>query len=170
MKKAFTMIEIIFTIVLIGIIYISSNSFIKKNTLVDDRNFFINKIRETKSNANNINLFQNNGGLWKNFIDNDEYNSVCINLNYKKDRFDNKIAQIDKDIKDLKYYMSEYTNINFNGINNLYNKVCFDNFGAPYSGDFNINNKLQNNIEIILSQGSQQFKITIMKDTGYLLF
>ncbi|MBN2781832.1 MAG: type II secretion system protein [Campylobacterales bacterium] len=84
MKKGFTLLELIFVIVLLGVLASVGGSFFKPNYIIDDANFIISKIKETQFEAIGFDKQTFDGGeisssvgcitLLKNVLKDDNYN------------------------------------------------------------------------------------------------
>ena len=139
--KAFSLIELIFVIVIMGILTFSAFEFIPDNTLISDKEMLKLKILQKKSNA-----------LGYKKIGFDDY--ICIT--FDKDFLNEE----DKNSSEKVHYTFK-SNISVEGLNG--NRVCFDNFGRIYDNevDANLENLINNVIIIKLIYKSDEKNITI---------
>lgn len=146
--KAFTLIELIFVIVIVGIISIGALNAIPDNTLNNNTNFIYSKILEKKANAL---------GFMANMDNEDENRTVCIT--FTKDWIKN-----DENYSKVKFDLSDRITIT------PQNKtICFDYLSRPYKGSVdlkNFNNLLYNTSEINISYNNKQKTIIIYPTTG----
>jgi prepilin-type N-terminal cleavage/methylation domain-containing protein len=141
-KRGFSMVEIIFVIVIMGILAFLGSSYLPDNRLLNDTNFVMMKIKETQKNAigNDINGFN---APWIK-----ENNSTCITLN--KDYLDSL---------DEKYRLS------FNSISSTLEQICFDEYGRPYSAS---EHKLLPKIDINVTYNGKMKQISVFPYSGYV--
>jgi len=140
--RAFSLVEVIFVIVIMGILTFSAFEFIPDNTLISDTDMLKLKIIQKKSNA----------------------------LGYKKRGFDNYICiTFDKDYlnnnEDENYTFK--SDISIDGLSG--NRVCFDSFGRMYDKEIDIELKnliSSKTILITLKYKDQKQNIVIYPLTG----
>ena len=150
MRLSFTLIEMIFVIILVGILSIGAINSIPDNTLLNNAKFLYNKILEKKANSL---------GFMANMNDNDEKRDVCIT-------FDKNWIENDENYSKVKFNLSKRV-----AIDSSITTVCFDYLGRPYSGDVNLldfSNILQNSVDINLTYKDSYKTITIYPITGYV--
>ena len=144
--RAFSLTELIFVIVIMGILTFSALEFIPDNTLISDKEMLKLKIMQKKSNA----------------------------LGYKKLGFDNYICiTFDKDYLNEedensteKVHYTFKSDISVEGLNG--NRICFDNFGRIYENevDVKLENLIDKVITIKLTYKNDEKNITIYPLTG----
>ena len=144
--KAFSLIELIFVIVIMGILIFSVLEFIPDNTLISDKEMLKLKIMQKKSNA-----------LGYKKISFDDY--ICIT--FDKDYLNEE----DKNSSEKVHYVFK-SDISVYGLNG--NRLCFDSFGRIYDGevDINLENLINNVIIIRLIYKNDEKNITIYPLTG----
>ena len=145
--KAFTLIELIFVIVLMGILTFIGFSFLPDNTLNDD----------TKALKNLINLKITNALSYEaNMSDENDKKRVCIT-------FDKNYLNNEENSSRIKYFFKA-------DINSTVSTVCFDKFGRPFENnvDGEDQNLLNENVIIMLKYKNKEKNITIHKQTGYV--
>ena len=145
--RAFTLIELIFVIVIMGILTFVGVSYMPDNTLYDD----------AKELKNLINLKQTYAlGYEANMSDDNDKKKVCIT-------FDKNSLNNEENSSRIKYYFKSDINSNIN-------TVCFDKFGRPFNNsiDMQDDNLLHNNVIITLNYRNQEKNITIFQITGYV--
>ncbi len=138
--KAFSLIELIFVIVIMGILTFTGLRFIPDETLTVDTQMLKQLILAKKSNA-----------LGYKYTGDSNY--TCITL--------------DKDSLNNEYNYTFKSDISVNGLENG-NEVCFDYLGRPYDGkvDYNLTNLLHNDINMILKYRNKEKNITLYPITG----
>jgi Tfp pilus assembly protein FimT len=150
--KGWTLIELIFIILIVGILSIIGMNSIPDNTLLNNTNFLYNKILEKKANAIGFEANMNN---------NEENRSVCIT-------FTNEWIKNDENYSKIKFDLS-----NRISIDSTVKTVCFDYLGRPYNGavDLNtLNNLLYNEVNVTLKNDvdNKEKIITIFPISGYV--
>jgi len=148
--KAFTLIEMIFVIILVGLISISAINAIPDNTLMNNTQFIYNKILEKKANALSFMAKMDNK---------DENRSVCIT-------FDEEWLKNDENFSRVKFDLSNRVQISSN-----FKTICFDYLGRPYNGDVNLtnfDNILHQNVDINVTYNAKHKEITIHPISGFV--
>ena len=147
--RAFTLIELIFVLVLIGILSTVAIMHMPNNTLVVDTQTLKFLILQKKSNALNFKADMDNA---------DENKTVCITLT--------KSALNEEENSSKIRYFYEST-ISVNGLRNG-NTVCFDEYGRPFDGRVNkdLSNLLTQNVIITLNYRNKEKNITLYKISG----
>ena len=148
--RAFSLIELIFVIVIMGILTFMGLQFIPNETLTADTQILKQKIFQKKSNA-----------LGYRYVG--EQNSTCITftkewLNSDENSSNENVA---------KRYEFKFDSINVNGLNNG-NTICFDYLGRPFDGDVekNLTNLLHNEVNVTLSYRNKDENFTIYPISG----
>jgi len=148
--KAWTLIELIFVILIVGLISIVGVNSIPDNTLLNNSKFLYNKILEKKSNAIAFEADMNNS---------EENRSVCIT-------FTKEWIQNDENYSKVKFNFSNRINISATN-----STICFDYLGRPYAGAVdldNFSNLLHNEVNISLDYNNKEKNITIYPISGYV--
>lgn len=154
MKKAFTMLELIFVIILVSILTSIGIGFIPNYDVQNDTNFVFMKIKEKQKNAINYDTNNFANTPWNNIIFNSkEYNLTCIQLNQVS------LNTIERASNEQKKHIIK-TDINVTNL--IGNTLCFDFLGRPY--DYNANQLLQNRVDINMSFMS----ISVYPISGYV--
>lgn len=146
--KAFTLIELIFVIVIIGLLSITLINNIPDNTMTNSVNFVYNKIIEKKSNAIGFMADMNNA---------DENRSVCIT-------FDKEWLKNDEQKEHVKFSPSCRIDVSSN-----INTICFDYMGRPYKNSVdldNFNNLLHDEVDVNISYKNEYKIIKIYPISG----
>ena len=145
--RAFTLIEMIFVLIIIGILSVIAVEFIPDNTLTDNTKALKNLINEKKSFAL---------GYEANMSNSDDKKKVCITFN--KDTL-NKEENNSK----VKYFFKA-------DISSNYDTICFDRFGRVYKNSIDAKNKnlLHENVKITLKYKNKTKTITVHKTTGFI--
>jgi prepilin-type N-terminal cleavage/methylation domain-containing protein len=150
MKKSFTLIEMIFVIVIVGILSVGALQSIPDNTLLNNTKFVYNKILEKKANALSFMANMDNG---------DENRTVCVTFNEDWLRNDENYSKVKFDFSHRVTITSDT------------DTICFDYLGRPYKNGVdlvNFTNLLHNSVDIQLSYNGSDKNITIYPITGYV--
>jgi len=155
MKRAFTLIELILVIVIIGIVTIASAMFLPNHTLLNDSNFISMEIKRVQSKAIGNNQYVFNSNTWRANPD----TSSCITLT--------KASLNISKAQGGGYAIHRDTTISVTP--NSINRVCFDHLGKPYANDFQIANVLVNSVNITVQYRDETRVIKILPYSGYVL-
>ena len=147
MKKSFTLIELIFVLVLMGILTFVGVSYMPDNTLGDDAKALINLIKLKETYAI---------GYEADMSDDNDKKRVCIELNTTKLNEEENSSRI-------KYFFKSQISAN-------YDTICFDKFGRPFdsSVDSKDENLIDDNVTITLQYRDKNKTVIIHKITGYV--
>jgi len=139
--KAFSLIELTFVIIIMGVLTFSALKFIPDNTLANDKKMLKLKIMQKKLNA-----------LGYKKIGFNDY--VCIT-------FDREYLNNEDKNSNKKMYYTLKSNINVYGLKG--NRVCFDNFGRIYDNeiDINLKNLINDFVIIKLTYKNSEENITL---------
>lgn len=152
MKHAFSMVELIFAIVIIGILAAAINMSIPDSRLSSDSNFILQKIQKTKMKA----LLVDHEILGEESWREKEYNDTCITLSK------NYLNKLEKNTNNpKKYKISPKTTFS-----PITQKVCFDHLGRPYKNDYKLNNFLNMPIELNITYKQKTKQVLIMPFSG----
>ena len=145
--RAFTLIEMIFVLIIIGILSIVAIEFIPDNTLTDNTKALKNLINEKKSFAL---------GYEANMSDSDDNKKVCIT-------FDKDTLNKEENNSRVKYFFKA-------DISSNYDTICFDRFGRVYKNSIDDENKnlLHKNVKITLKYKNKTKTIIVHKTTGFV--
>ena len=151
-KKAFTLLELIFVIVVIGIMVGVGSSAFKPTYLIDDTNFILLKIKEAQYEAIGFERRTFGGGLMAGHED-----SGCVTFT-KASLEENAITA-----NEINYKLRVELSGELNG-----KKICFDSKGAPRVGAFN-GTALETQETLTLTYSGESKNIVIEPRTGYVL-
>ncbi len=144
---AFSMVELIFVILLIGILAYIGGNFLPDNRLLNDTNFLLMKIKETQRNA----LSYDSVGFstpWS-----VESNLTCIELDIDKLELRDSHAQ-------KPHRFSSVLSVDGNST------LCFDNFGRPYQSE----HLLLKPLDINLTYKPKEYRsISVVPISGYVI-
>jgi Tfp pilus assembly protein PilE len=152
MRKAFSMIELIFIVIIIGILASAVQMSMPDPKLYSDSDYIIQKISQTRMQA----LLYDHAVLGDEQWREGDYNDTCIKLN--KDYLNN----LDKKTNNpKKYSISSRTTLSAS-----VEKVCFDYLGRPYKNDYKLNNFLKMPIELNITYKQKRKQVLIMPFSG----
>jgi prepilin-type N-terminal cleavage/methylation domain-containing protein len=138
-RKAFTLIELIIVIVIMGILVKTAMSFFPDRRLSSDTNYLSLEIKSAQQHAINYDHYRFGDTLWKKRDYTKEYNLTCVDLNITGERraFGTSTLDMVEDSKNLtKYYhIDKRTDISVEGLSDINQSLCFDNLGRPYGSD-----------------------------------
>ncbi len=145
--KSFTLIELIFVIIIMGILSFIAISYIPDNTLSDDTKALENLIKLKETYAL---------GYEANMNDENDKKKVCIT-------FDKNYINNEENNSKIRYYIKSSISSNIQ-------TVCFDKFARPFedSVDETDQNLLHKNVKILLKYKNKEKNIIIHKITGYI--
>jgi len=146
LRSGFSMVELIFVIIVIGILAKIGLNFMPDNRLLNDTNFLTLKIKEKQKQAiaDDVNGFLKPWSI--------EDNRTCIKLDV------NALEKEDSHSKKPHRFSST---INVDGNNT----ICFDNFGRPYQGE----RLLLDKKEINVTYKDNNKMISVMPISGYVI-
>ena len=145
-RSGFTMVELIFIIVLIGILASIGGNLLPDNKLLNDTNFITMKIKEKQKNAIGKSNYNFGDALWS------SYNiATCIDLT--KDGFEKNDLQAQKP-----YKLHSLLNVDGN------TTLCFDEYGRPYQSE----QLLLIKKDINVTYNAQMRTISVMPISGYV--
>lgn len=160
MKKSFTMIELIFVMLIVGIlgIYVSPKFGSSCGDLAKERDKIISAIRYTRHLSQTYNAFDYKDEFWRN-------KSFCFEIDDTLKEFNiSKSGVLIKDPLTKNDYSKTFdSSFNFNNL-----RLCFDNMGRPFRNNLDYANLTQNNLTLSLTCDSKNTDITIHKETGYI--
>jgi len=146
--KSFTLIELIFVIIIVSVLSIWAINSLPDNTLLNNTNYIYNKILEKKANSL---------GFEANMNKEDENRSVCIT-------FDKDWLKNDEKHSKVKFNLSNRVSIN-----SEINTLCFDYMGRPYDGSVDLDkfsNLLHDEVNVTIRYNNKPKIITIYPMTG----
>jgi prepilin-type N-terminal cleavage/methylation domain-containing protein len=158
-KSAFTMIELIFVIIIIAVIASVGMAFIPNTTAINDANFLIQKIKETQKNALSYDTqdFNTTRSPWADLpFNSTEYNLTCTSLN---PAVLNTLEQ-----NSSRPYTIESNVVVIGATNTL----CFDFLGRPYSYQDGSNRLLFVRLDINVSQSDNSQLLSVYPISGYV--
>lgn len=144
-KKAFSMVELIFVIVLMGILASMGGNLLPDNRLLNDTNYIIMKIKETQKNAIGYDVI----GFGKPWSSSTENNVTCITLT--QDGF------LDKEFNSQKPHRFSIEDFD-SGV------LCFDVYGRPYQTE----QILLQNLDINVTYNGKTKNISVLPISGYV--
>ncbi len=146
-SNAFSMVELIFVIMLMGILAYIGGNFLPDNRLLNDTNFLTMKIKEAQKNA----ISYDTVGFSKPWSI--ENNLTCVNLN--------TTALENRDKKSQKpHKFSSILSVDGNST------LCFDNYGRPYQSE----RLLLDNLDMNLTYKPNKYKtISVEPMSGYVI-
>jgi hypothetical protein len=148
LTPAFTMVELIFIMIVIGILAGTMAMNMPDNRIFSDINFITQKIKVKQLYALSYDDFDY---TTKSFVD----GTTCVHINKDALNLDEK-----NHAKAKPYQLSSQTTITPNDLN-----VCFDNLGRPYK----LNNFLKMPIELNITYKGKTKTLNIMPYSGYIV-
>jgi prepilin-type N-terminal cleavage/methylation domain-containing protein len=144
--RAFSLIELIFVLVIMGILAFVGMQFIPNETPISDAEILKKLILNKKTNALGYKVYEEN-------------NDTCIRLN--KD-YINK----EENLSRVKYKFKSA--INVLGLSS--DLLCFDYKGRPCNGkcEKNLSNLLKKNVTIMLNYNNKEKNLTLYPISGYV--
>jgi hypothetical protein len=153
-KKAFSIIELIYVIIIVAILANSIKLLLPDNTLLNDTKYIELKIKEKQFDAINYDNTDFSNQSWRDYFN----DNTCIDLDknslINKEKFSKKAK---------KYILSSQTTIT---LNIPTTKICFDNTGAPYINNYQLNNFLKMPIGLHINYKGKSKTIMIMPLSG----
>ena len=151
MKKAFSMLEIVIVIMIIGVLAAISKEIIPDTTLLKDTSYLFSKLKEAQSNA----LL---GESAKN----------CIDLNISKSDSIKKEEMTSKNPK--KYFFDKKTKISIFGnvLKSEDKRLCFDENGRPYDSKIDLKYMIKKPFSIKVSYQKENKEMVIMPYSGFI--
>ncbi|WP_456381248.1 pilus assembly FimT family protein [Hydrogenimonas sp.] len=147
---AFTLIELIFVILLVGVLGMTANALFRPDRVLNDTKFVLAKVMKTRYEAI--------GYDHRNFDGTSvESGPGCLTLE--------KSALERGDANENLYRMGKTTDIRVTGLDG--NTICFDFRGAPHDGDFTLASLLHREVDINVSDGKRSYRIVIYPESGY---
>ena len=148
-RSAFTMIELIFIIVILGILAGGAVMSIPDNRLFSDINFVTSAIKQKQMDAMLYDHHDFADTTWRDHF----YDNTCIDTaNIKSDEKASKKAR--------KYQLKSTLTAA---------KICFDALGRPYHDNYTLNNLLQTPILLDIEYKQTKRKIKIMPYSGSIM-
>jgi len=143
--RGFSLIELIFVLIIIGILSAVGAGYIynSENVVLSDANILKQKLLEKRSNAL---------GFIADMDNEEEKNAVCLDIDK-----DNLSEDSDK----IKYTFKS-------DIDSFYDTLCFDSFGRIYKGNVNIGNLIHNEFNITLRYKNNEKNLTVYPVSGYV--
>lgn len=149
MRKAFTITELIFIIVILGILSGAAVMSIPDNRLMTDINFVTSQIKKKQMDAFIYDPYVFDDETWRDNF----YDKTCINTaNIKADEKSSKSAR--------KYQIKSTLTSS---------KICFDSLGRPYLNNYKLNNLIKTPILLDIKYKSTTRKIKIMPYSGSIM-
>ena len=149
--KAFSLLELIFVIVIIGIMAGLGSASLKTNYLLNDSHYIIGKIREAQ--------YEGIGFEHQNFDGSFISSSRgCVTL---------AAAFLDGNASKAQAKYTLHVSINHSSLTT--NTICFDAKGRPHDGDFAQNTLFTEQKVLILTYNTKSVSISIEPLTGYAI-
>ena len=149
MKKAFTLVELIFVIVILGILSGAAVMSIPDNHLQSDINFITGKIKQKQMDALLCDHYDLNDPAWRDAY----HDNTCIDTTtLKSDEKESKQAR--------KYQLKSTITAK---------KICFDALGRPFINDYKLNDFIKSPILLDITYKSTTRKLKIMPYSGSIM-
>ncbi|MDD4506049.1 MAG: hypothetical protein PHE60_06745 [Sulfurospirillaceae bacterium] len=151
-KRAFSMVELIFIIVLMGILAKIASSYMPDNRLLSDKHYISMKIKEQQKNAIGYDTFQFGSSQYWSVPTrySQDFNLTCIEST--KEYFES----LDRE-KSYKFTLTFDNNMT----------ICFDSLGRPYGG---VPAQLfVSDTDINVTYNSINSRISVLPMSGYVI-
>lgn len=151
-KRAFSMVELIFIIVLMGILAKIASSYMPDNRLLSDKHYISMKIKEQQKNAIGYDTFQFGSNQYWSIPTrySRDFNLTCIEST--KEYFES----LDRE-KSYKFMLTFDNNMT----------ICFDSLGRPYGG---VPAQLfVSDTDINVTYNSINSRISVLPMSGYVI-
>ena len=149
MKKAFTLVEIIFVIIILGVLSAGAIMSIPDNRLYSDIHFITNTIKAKQMDAMRYDHYDFVDATWRDSF----YSNTCIDTA--------TIKTEEQHSKEARHYQLRSTLTAA--------KICFDNLGRPYKENYKLNNLLEEPILLDIEYKNSVRKIKIMPFSGSIM-
>lgn len=156
-KRAFSMVELIFIIVLMGILAKIASSYMPDNRLLSDKHYISMKIKEQQKNAIGYDTFQFGSSQYWSVPTrySQDFNLTCIEST--KEYFES----LDRE-KSYKFTLTFDNNMT----------ICFDSLGRPY-GDVSLVlptvRLFRGDADINVTYNSLKSRISVLPMSGYVI-
>ncbi len=151
MRRAFTLIELIFVVLLVGLLGAVGSSLYRPDRVLADTNYIAAKLMQSR--------FEAIGYDHRNFDGTFDSSTIgCLSLS--KSSLDDPAAQAGG------YRVAKDTIITVSGLTG--NAICFDEKGYPHDGDFSDSSMLHRRVDINVSNSKKSYVITVMPFSGYV--
>ena len=150
MKRGFTLIELIFVVLLIGLLGAVGSSLYRPEKVLSDTRFIAAKIMKTRYEAIGYDRSGFDGSVQSGSLG-------CITL--EKSALDDPPSQAGA------YRLGKRTQITVTNLSG--NRICFDEKGYPHNGDFSTGSLLHQKVDINVSTPKKSFIISVMPFSGY---
>jgi len=148
-RSGFTMVELIFVIIVIGILASIGTAIFPNNHLRNDTKYVIMKIKQTQQKAIGYSTYRfGDSEFWQ------ENNTTCIDLTK------NNIKNMAKNKESKPYSFLSDIQVNDNN-----STICFDEYGRVYS---QTEHKLLPDINITIKYNNKNSTISVYRYSGYV--
>ncbi len=165
-NRAFTMIELIIVIIIIGILAGSAVSFFPDRRLNNNVNYLSLQIKNRQENALNFDHYKFGDTLWKR----DDYNLTCIDLNItgQRQKYGKSTLYLQEEQKNIPkhFFIDKAIKIQTVGLNDENQTLCFDNDGRPYTWDQKLLNTI---VDVKMTLKNKTKHILIYPYSGYVI-
>ena len=147
--RGFTLIELIFVIVIGGILAFVALNSIPDNTLISDADILQAKILEKRSNALGYKADMENS---------EDIKFVCIDLNKTSLNNEEKHSKVS-------YIFKSDISVNLDS-----DRICFDSLGRPFKDkvDYNLSYLIHKNVIISVKYKLKELNLTLYPMTGFV--
>ncbi|WP_456404538.1 pilus assembly FimT family protein [Hydrogenimonas sp.] len=150
MKRGFTLIELIFVILLVGLLGAVGTSLYKPDRVLSDTRFIAAKLMKSRYLAIGYD-HRNFDGTFRA----DRIGCVTLDRSGLEDGVDEAGG----------YRLGTTTQITVDGMAG--NTICFDEKGYPHDGDFSAGSLLHRKVDITVSGSGKSYRITLFPVSGY---
>ncbi|OQX74782.1 MAG: hypothetical protein B6D59_01145 [Campylobacteraceae bacterium 4484_4] len=154
-KNAFTLIELIIVIILLGVLAAAAKMAMPDNALLSDTEFIKQQIRQKQMQSLLMDHYDFSDPVWRN----SSYDDTCVELT-------KSALQTMQTNEARKYRLHDKTTLS---VDPAVSKICFDTLGRPYKNDYRLNNFLKKPIELDIHYKNQSKKLMIMPYSGSVM-
>ncbi len=148
--RGFTLIELIFVLLLIGLLGAVGTSLYRPEKLLSDTRFIAAKLMKSRYLAIGFDHGNFDGTALAGTVG-------CVTLD--RSSLEGSVAEAGG------YRLGSKTRIAVSGISG--NTICFDEKGYPHDGDFSPGSLLHRKVDITVSNGGKSYRITLFPMSGY---
>ncbi len=157
MRPAFTLIELIFVIVIVAVLAAAARMAMPDNALHSDTKFVVQQIRKTQMEALMVDHYDFDDASWRDR----SYDDTCIQLSKSALQ-----ARENNTTDPRRYHLHPKTTLTVDPDDAT---LCFDALGRPYRQDYRLNHFLKKPIKIEIHYKDKKKSVVIMPYSGSVI-